>query len=106
MGFHISKTDTIDLPHIHDLNQHALPAVSSITLNDMTQFLEMADYFRVIKVKNDIAGFLIALAPGKDYHSPNYKWFEKNTLNSCMLIELLLTRLSKARDLGELFMMI
>jgi len=48
MGFHISKTDTIDLPHIHDLNQHALPAVSSITLNDMTQFLEMADYFRVM----------------------------------------------------------
>ena len=77
MGYHILKTDTIDLPHIHDLNQHALPAVSSITLNDMTQLLEMADYFRVIKVKNDIAGFLIALMPGKDYHSLNYKWFEK-----------------------------
>ena len=77
MGHHILKTNTIDLPHIHDLNQHALPAVSSITLNDMTQFLEMADYFRIIKVKTNIAGFLIALAPGKDYHSPNYKWFEK-----------------------------
>ena len=77
MGYHILKTNTIDLPHIHDLNQHALPAVSSITLNDMTQFLEMADYFRIIKVKTNIAGFLIALAPGKNYHSPNYKWFEK-----------------------------
>jgi len=77
MGYHILKTNTIDLPHIHDLNQHALPAVSSITLNDMTQFLEMADYFRLIKVKTNIAGFLIALAPGKNYHSPNYKWFEK-----------------------------
>jgi len=77
MGYHILKTNTIDLPHIHNLNQDALPAVSSITINDMTQFLEMADYFRVIKVKNNIAGFLIALTPGKDYHSPNYKWFEK-----------------------------
>jgi predicted GNAT superfamily acetyltransferase len=77
MGYHISKTNTIDLPHIHNLNQGALPAVSSITINDMTQFLEMADYFRVIKVKNNIAGFLIALAPGKNYQSPNYKWFEK-----------------------------
>ena len=77
MGYHILKTNTIDLPHIHNLNQHALPAVSSITLNDMTQFLKMADYFRVIKVKTNIAGFLIALAPGKNYHSPNYKWFEK-----------------------------
>jgi predicted GNAT superfamily acetyltransferase len=77
MGYHILKTNTIDLPHIHNLNQHALPAVSSITLNDMTQFLEMADYFRVIKIKNTIAGFLIALTPGKNYHSPNYKWFEE-----------------------------
>jgi len=77
MGYHILKTNTIDLPHIHNLNQDALPAVSSITINGMTQFLEMADYFRVIKVKNNIAGFLIALTPGKDYHSPNYKWFEK-----------------------------
>ena len=77
MGYHILKTKTIDLPHIHNLNQDALPAVSSITLNDMTQFLEIADYFRVIKVKNNIAGFLIALAPGKKYHSPNYKLFEK-----------------------------
>jgi len=77
MGYHILKTNTIDLPHIHNLNQHALPAVSSITLNDMTQFLKMADYFRVIKVKTNIAGFLIALVPGKNYHSPNYKWFEK-----------------------------
>jgi len=77
MGYHIVKTNTIDLPHIHNLNQGALPAVSSITINDMTQFLEMADYFRIIKEKNNIAGFLIALTPGKDYQSPNYKWFEK-----------------------------
>ena len=77
MGYHILKTNTIDLPHIHNLNQDALPAVSSITINGMTQFLEMADYFRVIKVKNNIAGFLIALTPGKNYQSPNYKWFEK-----------------------------
>ncbi len=77
MGYHILKPDTIDLPHIHNLNQGALPAVSSITIKDMTQFLEMADYFRVIKVKNDFAGSLIALTPVKDYHSPNYKWFEK-----------------------------
>lgn len=77
MGYHISKTNTIDLPHIHNLNQGALPTVSSITIYDMSQFFEMADYFRVIKVKNNIVGFLIALTSGKDYHSPNYKWFEK-----------------------------
>ena len=56
MEYHILATVNKDLPRVVDLNQGALPVVSSITLNDLTQFLEMADYFRVIKVKNDIAG--------------------------------------------------
>jgi len=77
MEYNILATENKDLPRVVDLNQDALPAVSSITLNDMTQFLEMADYFRVIKINSNIIGFLIALSPGKDYQSPNYKWFEK-----------------------------
>ena len=55
MEYHILTTENKDLPWVVDLNQDALPAVSSITLNNLTQFLKMADYFRVIKVKNDIA---------------------------------------------------
>ena len=77
MEYHILATENKDLPRVVDLNQDALPAVSSIALDDMIHFLEIVDYFRVIKVKNNIAGFLIALAPGKNYQSPNYKWFEK-----------------------------
>jgi len=77
MEYHILATENKDLPRVVDLNQDALPAVSSIELDDMIHFLEIVDYFRVIKVKNNIAGFLIALAPGKNYQSPNYKWFEK-----------------------------
>ena len=103
MGYHILKTDTIDLPYIHDLNQHALPDVSSITLNNMTQFLEMADYFRVIKVKNDIAGFLIALTPGKDYHSPNYKWFEKKYSQFMYIDRIVIDPSFQSKGLGRAF---
>jgi len=103
MGYHISKTNTIDLPHIHNLNQGALPAVSSITINDMTQFLEMADYFRVIKVKNNIAGFLIALAPGKNYQSPNYKWFEKKYSQFMYVDRIVIDPSFQSRGLGRAF---
>ena len=103
MGYHISKTNTIDLPHIHNLNQGALPAVSSITINDMTQFLEMADYFRVIKVKDNIAGFLIALTPGKDYHSPNYKWFEKKYSQFMYIDRIVIDPSFQSRGLGRAF---
>ena len=103
MGYHILKTNTIDLPHIHNLNQGALPAVSSITINDMTQFLEMADYFRIIKIKNNIAGFLIALTPGKDYHSPNYKWFEKKYTQFMYIDRIVIDPFFQGMGLGRAF---
>jgi predicted GNAT superfamily acetyltransferase len=103
MGYHISKTNTIDLPHIHNLNQGALPTVSSITIYDMSQFLEMADYFRVIKVKNNIVGFLIALTPGKDYHSPNYKWFEKKYSQFIYVDRIVIDPSFQTRGLGRAF---
>ena len=103
MGYHISKTNTIDLPHIHNLNQGALPTVSSITIYDMSQFLEMADYFRVIKVKNNIVGFLIALTSGKDYHSPNYKWFEKKYSQFIYVDRIVIDPSFQTRGLGRAF---
>jgi hypothetical protein len=103
LNFHISKAKIKNLPRIHDLNQHALPAVSSITLNDITQFLEIADYFRVIKVKNDIAGFLIALTPGKDYHSLNYKWFEKKYSQFIYVDRIVIDPSFQSKGLGQAF---
>jgi len=103
MGYNILKPDTIDLPYIHYLNQSALPAVSSITINDMTQFLKMADYFRVIKVKNNIAGFLIALTPGKDYHSLNYKWFEQKYSQFMYVDRIVIDPSFQSRGLGRAF---
>ena len=77
MKFTISPTVTSHLPTIVKINQEALPAVSGVTLMDMEHFLSIVDYFRTLQLDDIIAGFLIALTPGKDYHSPNYKWFEK-----------------------------
>ena len=66
MDYNILNADTKDLPRIHELNQNALPAVSSVTQKELAHFLKIADYFRVLKIETRIAGFLIALSPGKD----------------------------------------
>ena len=86
MNFIISNTIADELPDILIMNQEALPAVSSVSIEDMKHFLNIVDYFRTLKVENKIAGFLIALSPGKDYSSLNYKWFEK-TYNSFMYVD-------------------
>ena len=86
MNFTISNTIADELPDILIMNQEALPAVSSVSIEDMKHFLNIVDYFRTLKVENKIAGFLIALSTGKDYSSLNYKWFEK-TYNSFMYVD-------------------
>ena len=77
MDFTISETTSNELPLIVKMNQEALPAVSSVNINDMNHFLTIVDYFRSLKIEEKLVGFLIALTPGKEYHSINYKWFEK-----------------------------
>ena len=86
MNFTISNTIADELPDILKMNQEALPAVSSVSIEDMKHFLNIVDYFRTLKVENKIAGFLIAMSPGKNYSSLNYKWFEK-TYNSFMYVD-------------------
>ena len=77
MDFTISETTSDELPLIVKMNQEALPAVSSVNINDMNHFLTILDYFRSLKIEEKLVGFLIALTPGKEYYSVNYKWFEK-----------------------------
>ena len=77
MDFTISETISGELPLIVKMNQEALPAVSSVNINDMNHFLTIVDYFCTLKIEKKLVGFLIALTPGKEYHSINYKWFEK-----------------------------
>ena len=76
MDFTIETTTSSELNQILEINQQALPAVSSVTIKKMQHFLEIVDYFKTLKVDNIIGGFLIALTPEKDYQSVNYKWFE------------------------------
>jgi len=77
MKFSIIDTKKEHLEQILILNELSLPAVSIVTIDEMSNFLDIADYFKSITIDNIVAGFLIALYPGCDYHSPNYKWFEK-----------------------------
>jgi len=103
MDFTISNTIADELTDILKMNQEALPAVSSVSIEDMKHFLNIVDYFRTLTVENKIAGFLIALSPGKDYSSLNYKWFEK-TYNSFMYVDRIVIDTNYHRNgLGTLF---
>ena len=103
MKFSIINTRKADLGEVLILNQLALPAVSSVTIDEMANFLDIADYFKSIIIENIVAGFLIALHPGKDYYSLNYKWFEKRYKSFIYVDRIVIGSSYRGNGLGKAF---
>ena len=64
-----------DLALVGILNEAEIPHVNSIDNSGFIWFLETADYFRVARDGDTVAGFLIGFLPGRAYDSLNYRWF-------------------------------
>jgi predicted GNAT superfamily acetyltransferase len=71
----LSDITSADLETVLALNEASVPHVNSIDLDQMRWFASNAFYFRVARVDEKFAGFLIGLGPGLDYGSENYRWF-------------------------------
>ena len=66
-----------DLSAIHEINQAAVPAVGSETLDDLGRIADSSVITVVADVDGEVGGFALVLAPGVDYGSLNYRWFSE-----------------------------
>ncbi len=99
----IRNADPDDLAEILALNQKALPHVSSVALEDMQRFLEQAAYFKVACAPaGDLQGFLIALMPGLDYASDNYRWFSQTFDDFFYIDRIVIAENARGQGLGSL----
>ncbi|MGB5256348.1 MAG: GNAT family N-acetyltransferase [Woeseiaceae bacterium] len=64
-----------DLDAVWSLNEASVPHVSQIDRTEVRWFADNAHYFRVARIDDSLAGFLIGLRPGLSYQSLNYLWF-------------------------------
>jgi hypothetical protein len=71
----VADVSSADFEAIRALNEAAVPSVNYLDLDAIAWFAAHASYFRVARLEEDIAGFLIGLGPGLDYASPNYRFF-------------------------------
>ena len=74
----ISDITEADLEYVLALNEASLPHVSNMDLEQTRWFAQNAFYFRIARIEEQFAGFLIGLRPGIDYGSENYRWFCDN----------------------------
>lgn len=75
-GHAIRPVATDDHDTLRRLNNDAAPAVNTLDPVAFTDLVRMAGSARVVEHEGRAAGFLIALTPGADYDSLNYRWFE------------------------------
>lgn len=57
------------------LNNSASPHVNELSVPEFAWIVSHADYFRVAEDDAGLAAFVIALRPGLEYWSLNYRWF-------------------------------
>lgn len=75
MRFNITDVAVGDLDAILELNESEVPHVGKVDIDRMHWFAANATCFRVAKIADQLAGFLIGLRPGTPYESRNYRWF-------------------------------
>ena len=66
-----------DLEAVLLINQSSIPAMNSVTREQLGWFAREGEYFRVAVAASEVAGFLICLAPEAPYGSPNFRWLKE-----------------------------
>jgi len=98
-----------DLAAIHAINQAAVPAVGTETIDDLGWIAD-ASIITVVAETDDtadgtdrgpeIAGFCLVLAPGTEYDSLNYQWFSERYNDFVYLDRVAISPAYKRRGLG------
>ena len=85
------------------LNMENMPAVGGLDEESFDKFIKYSDYFKVIRIDKELAGFMIALLPGRPYNSVNYKWFEKKYSSFVYIDRIVISFDYQNMGLGSLF---
>lgn len=92
-----------DLPAILALNQGAMPHVSSLSAEALAHLAAQSPYLRVGEAGGEIVAFLLALEPGADYASMNFRWFRDRYPSFVYVDRVVIGAAARRRGLGRRF---
>lgn len=98
---HIRHARQADLVAVHAINEAAVPHVNSITLDCFQDFTRSAAYFRVASLANRVVGYLVAFAPGANYDSVNFLWFQGRYRNFLYIDRIAVTADARRRGVAS-----
>jgi predicted GNAT superfamily acetyltransferase len=90
-----------DIDAVTKLNNDAYPAVPRATAEEMGVFADTFDWCVVVEVDSEIVGFVMAVEPGKNYDSENYRFFESRGLPHFYIDRVVLGETARGKGLGK-----
>lgn len=90
-----------DLPAVVALNDAAVPAVDALGLDGLAAHVPVCDTAVVAVDRDDVVGFLLALAPGAAYASENYRWFARHVPGSLYVDRVVVAPHAHGRGVGR-----
>lgn len=89
-----------DAPALVALNDAAHPAVPITTADEMRTLLELAGLALGLDRDGSLVGFVIAMHPGADYASENYRWFEERGVGHVYVDRIVVAESARGQGLG------
>jgi len=90
-----------DLATLLPMNNAAVPAVSPLTDRSFADLVAGALVCLVAELDGRPAGFLLCLAEGQDYDSPNYAWISRNRRHFAYTDRICVGEDARGKGIGE-----
>lgn len=90
-----------DLPVLVELNDAAYPAVPITPRDEFERLVGYASLALVAERAGEPVGFLLAMDPGLDYASENYRWFSDRSDSFLYLDRIVLAESARGAGLGR-----
>ena len=98
----VSKVEIDDLSIIRVINDEAMPAVNSVSVEEFVWFHKNSIYFKKVSLDESLAGFLLVLPMNIPYKSLNYTWFSKRYNNFAYIDRIAVKEELKGSGIGTL----
>lgn len=100
VGYSVRPLSASDAAELAPLNDAASPAVPVTSANDLARLIAIAELALGIEREGVLVGFVIAIAPGADYDSENFRYFEARSANHLYVDRIVIAESERGAGLG------
>jgi predicted GNAT superfamily acetyltransferase len=100
-NYHRRELTVADARQLAPLNDAASPAVPITAPDDLARLISIAELALVLERDGQFVGFVIAIAPGADYASENYRFFESRGIDHLYVDRIVIAESERGAGLGH-----